>query len=128
LILPIYTQLRALSVPTSGWLRRAASPWLPRAVLLAWILLVLATAAAAAQTERWLLVDSRALTLTVMDGERPQLTLHNLAIGRYGASRAKRRGDNTTPLGRFHITGIERDSQFHPAGLPRRGTRQPGLP
>jgi hypothetical protein len=83
-------------------------------VLLAGMLSVPAAAAEAPlAVERWLLVDTRALTLTVMDGEWPQLTLHNLAIGRYGTSREKRRGDNTTPLGRFRITRIERDADFH---------------
>lgn len=84
------------------------------AVLLAGLLLGLAAVAAAAPDgERWLLVDTRALTLSVMDGERPQLTLHNLAIGRYGATRDKRRGDNLTPLGLFRIARIARDTAFH---------------
>jgi hypothetical protein len=90
------------------------SRWL--AVVLAGMLFVLVAAATASPslaTERWLLVDTRELTLTVMDGDRPQLTLHDLAIGRYGSSRDKRRGDNTTPLGRFRITHIERDAHFH---------------
>lgn len=98
---------------TYRWFQRSVRHWLLRAVACAGMLLVLVTPAAAADTERWLLVDTQKLTLTVMDGELPQLTLHNLAIGRYGASAAKRRGDNTTPLGRFRITGIERDSGFH---------------
>lgn len=75
--------------------------------------LLAAAAEASPAAERWLLVDTRELMLTVMDGEQPQLTLHNLAIGRYGTSGAKRRGDNTTPLGRFRITGIKRDADFH---------------
>ena len=96
-----------------GWFQQSARNWLLRAVAFAGILLVLAASAWASDTDRWLLVDTRALTLTVMDGEYPQLTLHNLALGRYGTSRTKRRGDNTTPLGRFRITRIERDTQFH---------------
>ena len=59
------------------------------------------------------MVDTGKLTLTVMDGEWPQLTFHNLAVGRYGTSQAKRRGDHTTPLGRFRITAIDRDAAFH---------------
>lgn len=65
------------------------------------------------QSEAWLLIDTGKLTLTVMRGEHAQMTLHNIAIGRFGASREKRRGDNTTPLGRFRVTRIERDSGFH---------------
>lgn len=67
----------------------------------------------AAQPQRWLLVDTQELILTVYEQDAPLLTLHNLAIGRYGASANKRRGDNTTPLGRFRITGVERRSAFH---------------
>ncbi|MGB5450894.1 MAG: L,D-transpeptidase [Sedimenticolaceae bacterium] len=68
---------------------------------------------AGAGTEPRLLVDTRELTLTVIQGERPQMTLYNIAIGRYGASLDKRRGDNTTPLGRFRVTRIQRNSDFH---------------
>lgn len=84
-------------------------PWL---ALCACLLLALVTAAAA-DTERWLLVDTQASTLRVMQGERPQVTLHEIAIGRYGTSREKRRGDNTTPLGQFRVTRIDRDATFH---------------
>jgi murein L,D-transpeptidase YafK len=60
-----------------------------------------------------LLVDTEQLTVTVMHGEEPLLTLHGVAIGRSGTSRNKRRGDNSTPLGRFRITRIARDAEFH---------------
>lgn len=83
-----------------------------RVGLLAGLLLAL-VATAVADAERWLLVDTQALTLTVMGGEWPQLTFHNLAIGRYGTSQTRRRGDHTTPLGRFRITRIDRDATFH---------------
>ena len=66
-----------------------------------------------AANERWLLVDTRAMTLVVMQGDRPQATFHDIAIGRYGTSASKRRGDNTTPLGRFRVTRIDRKAQFH---------------
>lgn len=61
----------------------------------------------------WLLVDTTELTVTVMHGGQPRMTLHNIAIGRYGTSPEKRRGDNTTPLGRFRIAWIKRNSGFH---------------
>lgn len=82
--------------------------------LSACLLLAMASAAAAGtDRERWLLVDTVASTLQVMQDQRPQVTLHEIAIGRYGTSREKRRGDNTTPLGRFRITRIDRDATFH---------------
>jgi murein L,D-transpeptidase YafK len=65
------------------------------------------------QNEPWLLVDSGNLTLTVMHDDRPRMTLHNIAIGRYGTSLDKRRGDKKTPLGHFRITEIRRETSFH---------------
>ena len=82
-----------------------------REPLLALLVSLLPAFAAAAQP--WLLVDTDVLTLTVMQDEQPQLTLHNLAIGRYGATTEKIRGDNMTPLGRFRITHVDRDTAFH---------------
>lgn len=61
----------------------------------------------------WLLIDTTQLTLSVMQGETPRVTLHNIAIGRYGATREKVRGDNNTPLGRFRVTEVRRQSGFH---------------
>lgn len=66
-----------------------------------------------ASAQRWLLVDTEALAVVVMDDDRPQLTLHNLAIGRSGVSRDRRRGDGTTPLGIFRITHIDHKAEFH---------------
>lgn len=94
-------------------LRQSPGSWIGKAKLLALLLLVMTARASAADAERWLLVDTEALTLIVMEGEWPQLTLHNLAIGRYGTSETRRRGDDTTPLGRFRITRIDRGAAFH---------------
>jgi murein L,D-transpeptidase YafK len=70
-------------------------------------------AGAGPQSEPWLLVDTENLTLTVMHDDRPRMTLHNIAIGRYGTSLEKRRGDKKTPLGHFRITKIHRETNFH---------------
>ena len=96
------------------------------AILVACLMQALAsTADAAPAADRWLLVDSQALTLTVMHGERPQMTLHNIAIGRYGTSTDRRRVDNTTPLGRYRISSIRRDDNFrHYIGLDYPGAEQ----
>lgn len=61
----------------------------------------------------WVLIDTQRSTVAVMDGERPLMTFNDIAIGRYGTSADKRRGDNTTPLGRFRVTAVRRDSAFH---------------
>jgi hypothetical protein len=79
------------------------------------LLLVLGglSSAFAADEQPWLLVDTELLTVTVMQDGRPQLTLHDLAMGRYGTTKGKVRGDNKTPLGRFRVTQIESSSSFH---------------
>lgn len=77
------------------------------------LLSVAAVQGAVASEAHRLLVDTAASTLTVLEGQRPLITLHNLSIGRYGVNRQKLRGDNTTPLGRFRVTRVRRDSDFH---------------
>jgi hypothetical protein len=67
----------------------------------------------ASAAEAWLLVDTEALAVTVMHDDQPQLTLHNVAIGRYGTTADKLVGDKMTPLGRFRITHIARSTAFH---------------
>jgi len=74
---------------------------------------LLSAAGDVADAKPWLRIDTTDLTLAVMQGERPKMTLHNIAIGRYGVTREKVRGDNHTPLGRFRVTGVRRESGFH---------------
>jgi murein L,D-transpeptidase YafK len=66
-------------------------------------------AAGAAQ----LVVDTAAGTLAVVAEGRSLLVLDDISIGRFGATERKRRGDGMTPLGRYRVTGVARDSRFH---------------
>jgi murein L,D-transpeptidase YafK len=69
---------------------------------------------ALAQAEEiWLLVDTSALTLTVMRGERTLHTYDNIAIGSNGPTREKRVKDETTPLGEFRINVVRSSQRFH---------------
>lgn len=102
-----------MGVPPRPCGRHRAGPWIKRAPIVVLLLVLFTGARAETGAQRWLLVDTAQSSLTVIDGDRPQLTLHNLAIGRYGTSRSKQRGDNKTPLGRFRITRIDRDTSFH---------------
>jgi murein L,D-transpeptidase YafK len=61
----------------------------------------------------WILVDTRASTLSVMEGDREKLVFEDIAIGRYGKTYFKRRGDNKTPLGRFAITWMKPNTRYH---------------
>lgn len=76
-------------------------------------LCLLTVPSSAADDGASLLVDTEALTLTVMRDGQAKMTLHNIAIGRYGTSPEKRRGDKSTPLGRFRVAWIKRNSDFH---------------
>ena len=65
------------------------------------------------QNTSWILIDTKALTLKVMQGDKEAVTFTDIAIGRYGADTDRRRGDNTTPLGHFTIAWITEDTSFH---------------
>lgn len=63
--------------------------------------------------EIWLLVDTTALTLKVMQGESTLQQYENIAIGSNGPTLAKLVRDETTPLGEFRISGFNPLSRFH---------------
>jgi len=60
----------------------------------------------------WLLVDTRDLTLTVMEGENILQTYDNIAIGSNGPTWNKQVQDEKTPLGHFKINGIRTSERF----------------
>ena len=60
-----------------------------------------------------IVIDTKALTLKVMQGDRERLSFSNIAIGRYGTNADRRRGDNKTPLGHFTIGWITDNTSFH---------------
>jgi murein L,D-transpeptidase YafK len=82
-------------------------------LLLSGTLALPVTADGAASKGLWVKVDTRAATLTVMQGDKPQEVFRNIAIGRYGKTYFKKKGDHRTPLGRFTIAWIPRKSQYH---------------
>jgi hypothetical protein len=85
--------------PCGFWLLLAGLAW--------------ATGAAAQGDRIWLLVDTRQMTLQVMQGERVKRTYDNISIGRGGTTRDKRQNDDKTPLGEFHIIRVAADTPFH---------------
>lgn len=62
--------------------------------------------------EIWVLVDTKELTLAVMEGESVVLQYDNIAIGSNGPTLAKLVSDETTPLGDFRINGINERSRY----------------
>ena len=77
------------------------------------VLLGLPVASRAGGGQPWVLVDTGALTLTVLSAENRVLArIHNIAIGSGGAAEIHHRGDETTPRGMFHVTWVDRHSRF----------------
>jgi len=83
------------------------------AVLAGIVLLLLAAGSEAVAGGVRIFIDTKARTLEVMRGDRVIATFNDVAIGRYGKTYFKRRGDNKTPLGNFRIGWIGKESRFH---------------
>lgn len=60
----------------------------------------------------WLQIDTRDLTLTVMQGDSILRTYDNIAIGSNGPTWNKQVNDEKTPLGNFSINGIRPSERF----------------
>lgn len=66
-----------------------------------------------AQDEVWLLIDTKKLELDVKLANVTLVKYSNIAIGRNGSGFKQKRGDDTTPLGKYKISWINRNSQYH---------------
>lgn len=67
----------------------------------------------AAGAETWVHVNTGASMLTVLRGDRVVASFPDIAVGRGGVSRERRRGDHKTPLGEFRIVKVKKPSQYH---------------
>jgi len=67
---------------------------------------------AKADERYWLLIDTSAQSLMVMEGKTVKQRFSNISVGRAGTAPLRQRGDNTTPLGSFHIAWVNRDSRY----------------
>ncbi len=66
-----------------------------------------------ANSEVWIFIDTLEQRLSVMRGDKAQLTFNNIAIGRYGASSSRMKGGNQTPLGSFRISWIKQHPIYY---------------
>ena len=66
-----------------------------------------------ASADNRIVVDTHNSSLSVLDGNKTLLVIHNIAIGRFGASKHKIRGDGRTPLGTYRVTSIKKSEHFH---------------
>lgn len=76
-------------------------------------LLVLVVAGNAVAADVHILVDTNAGTLAVMREGEVLKRFDDIAIGRFGVTDAKHRGDNKTPLGYFTIGWITTRTRYH---------------
>ena len=60
----------------------------------------------------WLLVDTKADTLSIMQGDRPVEVFRKIALGSSGAGVKFKRGDNKTPTGVFRVGWVNDNSRF----------------
>jgi murein L,D-transpeptidase YafK len=58
-------------------------------------------------------IDTESDTLQVMKGDTVIRSYENIAIGRYGKTYFKVRGDNKTPLGKFRIGWKNGNTRYH---------------
>ena len=58
-------------------------------------------------------IDTESDTLQVLRGDKVVRTYGNIAIGRYGKTYFKVRGDNKTPLGKFRIGWTNKKTRYH---------------
>ena len=73
---------------------------------------LLAPSRAAVPNEPWLLVDTKADNLVIMQGQQPVQVFRKVALGSSGAGLKFARGDNKTPLGVFRVGWINDHSRF----------------
>ena len=68
---------------------------------------------AVANSDIWLLVDTKARKIQIKKGDQTLETLDKIAIGRRGAGLKHHRGDDVTPHGDYKIGWIGEKSMFH---------------
>lgn len=90
----------------------AMVPQTPR-LLLGVVLLLMSMAAPLSAEEVRVLVDTDSRVLQVLKGARVLAHFEDVAIGRYGKSYFRSKGDNRTPLGKFRIGWITSRTRYH---------------
>ncbi len=83
-----------------------------KALMSALFILSITIGHASAEERYWLLVDTSAQSLMVMEGKRVKQRFGNISLGRAGTAPLRRRGDNRTPLGSFRIAWVNHDSRY----------------
>jgi murein L,D-transpeptidase YafK len=82
-------------------------------VIFSLVLVAGGRSAAAQGNDAWILVDTRNMTLSVLEGNTVRRTYKKISIGRDGTTTDKKQGDGKTPLGEFHLVRVAPKSPFH---------------
>lgn len=77
------------------------------------LMLCVTPPAPAGDEEIWVLVDTRAMTVSVFQGTAVMRVYEDIAIGRGGVTANRRKDDAKTPLGEYRIARIAKKSPFH---------------
>ena len=78
-----------------------------------WVSLLVAGGVSAGEPANGILIDTGRATLTVFRDGQPLTIFSDIAIGRFGATADKHRGDGMTPRGRYRVVAIEPSRGFH---------------
>lgn len=90
-----------------------ASGWGYLRILALLLAAMLPTLARATASQPWVLVDTEKLTLTVYAADGSVIVrFPDISIGTGGTAPEHKHGDETTPLGTFHVRWIDRHSRF----------------
>ncbi len=82
-------------------------------ILFVAVMFGISAAGQADDSQPWVLVDTESNSLTVFSAnDKVMARFNNIAIGSGGTAKEHLRGDDTTPLGTFHIAWINRHSRF----------------
>lgn len=95
----------------SAQIRRGVAASIKTCLPGALLLLTLAFPADAAEVR--VVIDTKSDTLQVLKGDKVVRTYENIAIGRYGKTYFKVRGDNKTPLGKFRVGWSNKKTRYH---------------
>jgi len=84
-----------------------------RVMTLRWLFcLALWVPLSATAGQAWVLVDTATSTVSVQRDKHTLLRLRNASLGRGGVAPLHLNGDGSTPLGSFHIIGINYNSRY----------------
>jgi len=102
----------SIPVTSFAWIKRSVMTVFNMLVL-GVLLLVISGSAVHAGEEVRVIIDTKTDTLQVLRGDKVIRLYENIAIGRYGKTYFKVRGDNKTPLGKFKIGWKNKKTRYH---------------